>query len=89
MDAELLSRARIQDIEREMSRIRLGDRVRIVDAPSWCRRYFAGKAGWVVRTLPFAGGDVWVRIEQPVRPWCERMDVVEEFPFAPEQVAAA
>ena len=34
-------------------------------------------------------GDVWVRFEQPVRPWCERMDAVEEFPFGPDQVAAA
>ena len=69
--------------------VRPGDRVRILDAPSWCRRYFTGRAGQVVRVLPFAGGDVWVRFEQPVRPWCERMDAVEEFPFAPDQVAAA
>jgi hypothetical protein len=69
--------------------VRPGDRVRVLDAPSWCRRYFAGKAGSVVRTLPFAGGDVWVRFEQPVRPWCERMDAVEEFPFAPDHLAAA
>ncbi len=66
-----------------------GDRVRILDAPSWCRRYFAGKAGRVVRVLPFPGGDVWVRFERPVGPWCDRMDTVEEFPFAPEQLAAA
>jgi len=66
-----------------------GDRVRILDAPSWCRRYFAGKAGRVVRVLPFPGGDVWVRFERPVTPWCDRMDAVEEFPFAPEQLAAA
>ncbi len=66
-----------------------GDRVRILDAPSWCRRYFTGKAGRVVRVLPFPGGDVWVRFERPVTPWCDRMDTVEEFPFAPEQLAAA
>jgi hypothetical protein len=66
-----------------------GDRVRILDAPSWCRRYFAGKAGRVVRVLPFPGGDVWVRFDRPVTPWCDRMDTVQEFPFAPEQLAAA
>jgi len=66
-----------------------GDRVRILDAPSWCRRYFTGKAGRVVRVLPFAGDNVWVRFERPVMPWCDRMDAVEEFPFAPEQLAAA
>ena len=66
-----------------------GDRVRILDAPSWCRRYFTGKAGRVVRVLPFAGDNVWVRFERPVTPWCDRMDTVEEFPFAPEQLAAA
>ena len=65
-----------------------GDRVVIVDAPSWVRRYFTGRAGRVVRVVPFAG-DVWVRFERPVIPWCERMDPVEEFPFAPEQLAAA
>jgi hypothetical protein len=69
--------------------VRPGDRVRILDAPSWCRRYFAGRDGRVVRTLPFAGGDVWVRFERPVRPWCERMDAVEEFPFALDQVTPA
>ncbi len=66
-----------------------GDRVRILDAPSWCRRYFAGTAGRVVRVLPFAGDNIWVRFERPVSPWCDRMDTVEEFPFAPEQLAAA
>jgi len=66
-----------------------GDRVVIVDAPSWVRRYFTGKAGRVVRVTPFAGGDVWVRFERPVIPWCDRMDPVEEFPFAPAQLAAA
>ena len=66
-----------------------GDRVRILDAPSWCRGYFTGKAGRVVRVLPFAGDNVWVRFERPVMPWCDRMDAVEEFPFAPEQLAAA
>ncbi len=66
-----------------------GDRVRILDAPSWCRRYFTGKAGRVVRVLPFAKGDVWVQFERPVSPWCDRMDPVEEFPFAPDQLAAA
>ena len=65
-----------------------GDRVVIVDAPSWVRRYFTGRAGRVSRVLPFAGGDVWVRFERPVIPWCERMEAVEEFPFAPEQLAA-
>ncbi len=69
--------------------VRAGDRVLILDAPSWCRRYFAGKAGRVVRVLPFPGGDVWVRFERPVTPWCERMDPVEEFPFSPRQLAAA
>jgi len=43
----------------------------------------------VVRVVPFAGGDVWVRFERPVVPWCERMDPVEEFPFAPAQLAVA
>ena len=66
-----------------------GDRVVILDAPSWVRRYFTGKAGRVVRVPPFAGGDVWVRFERPVIPWCDRMDPVEEFPFAPAQLAAA
>ncbi len=70
-------------------RLAAGDRVHILDAPSWCRRYFAGEAGRVVRVLPFPGGDVWVRFERPVGPWCDRMDPVEEFPFAPEQLAAA
>lgn len=69
--------------------VRAGDRVRVLDAPSWCRRYFTGKAGRVVRVVPFPGGDVWVRFERPVTPWCERMDPVAEFPFAPDQVAAA
>ena len=70
-------------------RFRAGDRVFIVDAPAWCRRYLAGKAARVVRVLPFVGGDVWVRFERPVAPWCQRMDPVEEFPFAPDQLAAA
>ena len=69
--------------------LRSGDRVVVLDAPSWCRRHFAGKAGHVVRVLPFTGGDVWVRFERPVAPWCERMDPVEEFPFAADQLAAA
>ena len=43
----------------------------------------------MVRVIPFPGGDVWVRFEPPVIPWCDRMDAVEEFPFAPEQLAAA
>ena len=42
-----------------------------------------------MRVLPFAGGDVWVRFERPVNPWCERMEPVEEFPFARNQLAAA
>jgi len=66
-----------------------GDRVVIVDAPSWVRRYFTGRSGRVLRVLPFAGGDVWVRFERPVIPWCDRMEAVEEFPFAPEQLVAA
>ncbi len=66
-----------------------GDRVLVLDAPSWCRRYFAGRAGRVTRVLPFAGGDVWVRFEPPVTPWCERMDPVKEFPFSPQQLQAA
>lgn len=66
-----------------------GDRVIVLDAPSWCRRYFTGMAGRVVRVLPFNEGDVWVRFERPVTPWCDRMDPVEEFPFAPHQLAAA
>ncbi len=65
-----------------------GERVVILDAPSWCRRYFTGRAGRVARIFPFAG-DVWVRFERPVIPWCDRMDPVEEFPFAPDQLAAA
>ena len=69
--------------------LRAGDRVLILDAPSWCRRYFAGRAGRVVRILPFAEGDVWVRFEPPVNSWCDRMDPVEEFPFARHQLAAA
>ncbi len=68
--------------------LQMGDRVRVLDAPSWCRRYFAGKQGRVVRVIPF-GGDVWVRFERPVTPWCDRMDPVEEFPFAKDQIAAA
>lgn len=71
------------------ARLAAGDRVHILDAPSWCRRYFAGKAGRVVRVIPFPGGHVWVRFERPVIPWCDRMEPVEEFPFAPEQLAAA
>ncbi len=70
-------------------RLVTGDRVHILDAPSWCRRYFTGKAGRVVRVLPFRGGDVWVRFERPVIPWCDRMEPVEEFPFAPEHLVAA
>ncbi len=66
-----------------------GDRVVIVDAPSWCRRYFTGQVGRVVRVLPFAGGDAWVRFERPVGPWCDRMEPIEEFPFAPDHLAAA
>ena len=75
-------------METRMDELTAGDRVVIVDAPSWVRRYFTGRAGRVVRVLPFAGGDVWVRFERPVIPWCDRMEPVEEFPFAPEQVAA-
>ncbi len=71
------------------NRLRAGDRVRVVDAPSWCRRHFTDRAGRVVRVLPFRDGDVWVRFERPVRPWCDHMDPVEEFPFAPGQLAAA
>ncbi len=71
------------------SELLAGARVRILDAPSWCRRYFAGRTGRVVRVLPFPGGDVWVRFERPVTPWCDRMEAVEEFPFAPDQLAAA
>jgi hypothetical protein len=69
-------------------RLFTGDRVVVLDAPSWCRRYFAGKAGRVMRVLPFAG-DVWVRFERPVIPWCDRMDPVEVFPFARDHLAAA
>ena len=71
------------------NRLLPGDRVRVVDAPSWCRRYFTGQAGRVLRVLPFRDGDVWVRFEQPVSPWCDRMDPIDEFPFAPGQLAAA
>lgn len=63
-----------------------GDRVLVLDAPKWCRRYFAGREGRVTRVLPFDSGDVWVRFERPVDPWCDRMDPVEEFPFAPGQL---
>ncbi len=75
--------------EGRIEELATGDRVVIVDAPAWVRRYFTGRAGRVVRVLPFAGGDVWVRFERPVIPWCDRMDPVEEFPFAPEQLSAA
>ena len=75
--------------EDQADELSAGDRVVIVDAPSWVRRYFTGRAGRVVRVLPFAGGDVWVRFERPVIPWCDRMEPVEVFPFAPEQLAAA
>lgn len=68
--------------------VRPGDRVRIEDAPAWCRRHFTGRAGQVVRVVPLAGGDVWVRFEQPVRPWCKGMDAVKEFPFAPNHLAS-
>ena len=73
----------------ETESLQPGDRVLIRDAPSWVRRYFTGRAGRVSRVLPFAGGDVWVRFERPVIPWCARMEAVEEFPFAPEKLAAA
>ena len=73
----------------ETESLQPGDRVLILDAPSWVRRYFTGRSGRVVRVVPFAGGDVWVRFERPVIPWCDRMDAVEEFPFAPEQLAVA
>ena len=45
-------------VEDRMDELNAGDRVVIVDAPSWVRRYFTGRAGRVVRVLPFAGGDV-------------------------------
>ena len=67
---------------------RRGDRVMVVDAPAWCRRYLAGRAGYVARVLPFAG-DIWVRFERPVAPWCERMEAVDEFPFTLDQLSAA
>jgi len=70
-------------------RLRPGDRVLILDAPKWCRDYFAGLQGRVTRVLPFDSGDVWVRFERPVDPWCERMDPVEEFPFAAADLTAA
>ncbi len=70
-------------------RLHIGDRVVVVDAPAWCRRYLAGRVGRVVRILPFGGGDAWVRFERPVGPWCERMDPVEEFPFSPGHLAPA
>ena len=75
--------------EERSDELAAGDRVVIVDAPSWVRRYFTGRPGRVVRVVPFAGGDVWVRFERPVVPWCDRMDPVEEFPFAPAQLAVA
>lgn len=89
MEVELSARAKIAEIRREVESVRLrpGDRVLVVDAPSWCRRYFAGRTGRVARTFPF--GDVWVRFERPVEPWCDSMDPVDEFPFAPAQLAAA
>ncbi len=70
-------------------KLHAGDRVLILDAPSWCRRYFAGRTGRVLRVLPFAEGDVWVRFERPVNPWCDRMGPVEAFPFPREQLAVA
>ena len=73
----------------ETDSLQPGDRVLIRDAPSCVRRYFTGRSGRVSRVLPFPGGDVWVRFERPVIPWCDRMEPVEEFPFAPEQLAAA
>ena len=73
----------------ETESLQPGDRVLIRDAPSWVRRHFTGRAGRVSRVLPFAGSDVWVRFERPVVPWCDRMEPVEEFPFAPGQLSAA
>ena len=75
--------------QRGNSHLRIGDMVVVVDAPSWCRRHLAGRAGRIVRVLPFEGGDVWVRFEWPVAPWCDHMDPVEEFPFSPWQLASA
>jgi hypothetical protein len=101
MSDELLRRAQHADLEREVARVRRiaqaraivtvrrGDRVRVLDAPAWCRRYLAGQVGRVVRVMPLAAGDVWVRFDRPVDPWCDRMDPVVEFPFSPDQLSAA
>lgn len=66
-----------------------GDRVVVLDAPSWCREHFSGKVGCVSRVLPFPAGDIWVQFDTPVAPWCSRMDPVEEFPFSWNEVTAA
>ncbi len=67
--------------------LRAGDRVLIVDAPSWCRRYVEGRRGCVARVFPFDKEPlVWVRFEPPVPSWCPRMKTLEEFPFAAGQV---
>ncbi len=73
----------------ERATLHPGDRVLVLDAPSWCRRYLTGLTGHVIQVLPFDRGDVWVRFERAVTPWCERMDPVEEFPFSPQQLQAA
>lgn len=67
--------------------LHVGDRVLIVDAPSWCRRYVKGKRGRVARVLPFAEEPlVWVRFRPAITPWCPRMGPLQEFPLAAGQL---
>ncbi len=73
--------------ERSNGALRVGDRVLIVDAPSWCRRYVEGRHGCVARVLPFEEEPlIWVRFEPPIPPWCARMESLEEFPLAAGQL---
>ncbi len=67
-------------------RLQPGDEVIVRGAPEWCRRYLAGRTGRVTRVLPFPHGEIWVRFHAPVSPWCERMEPVEDFPFAREEL---
>ena len=67
-------------------RLQPGDEVIVRGAPEWCRRYLAGLTGRVTRVLPFPNGEVWVRFDAPVSPWCERMEPLAEFPFTREEL---
>lgn len=73
--------------ERSNGALRVGDRVLVVDAPSWCRRFVEGRHGCVARVFPFDEEPlVWVWFEPPIAPWCARMEALEEFPFASGQL---